>query len=278
MKVKFTQGTIIENLRSKKYPNLRCKGVVISARCDLEQKKIPLFHCLIALPIEDWIFEVLFKDIIGEKKKEVFGKIKQYAQKKDLDYETLMELGIDKSEQILRKSAEENKKDKVEVEKEIASWKELDMINSSYVEKEEKRNYLHDNAKRLVEKKLQQLYNSIYPKFVFVPRKAYSDSDSSVDGLVIDLQDIVQMDIDIKEDILEYKYDFSTYSGNYKKEINKIFFFEDKDDFVIADSIIKSPWIEYVLQQFAYSFIRIGVDNANEYEAKEYCDNILEGL
>ena len=136
MKVKFTQGTIIENLRSKKYPNLRCKGVVISARCDLEQKKIPLFHCLIALPIEDWIFEVLFKDIIGEKKKEVFGKIKQYAQKKDMDYETLMELGIDKSEQILRKSAEENKKDKVEVEKEIASWKELDMINSSYVEKE----------------------------------------------------------------------------------------------------------------------------------------------
>ena len=78
---------------------------------------------------------------------------------------------------------------------------------------------MHDNAKRLVEKKLQQLYNSIYPKFVFVPRKAYSDSDSSVDGLVIDLQDIVQMDIDIKEDILEYKYDFSTYSGNYKKEI-----------------------------------------------------------
>ena len=72
------------------------------------------------------------------------------------------------------------------------------------MEKEEKRNYLHDNAKRLVEKKLQQLYNSIYPKFVFVPRKAYSDSDSSVDGLVIDLQDIVQMDIDIKEDILEY--------------------------------------------------------------------------
>lgn len=37
------------------------------------------------------------------------------------------------------------------------------------------------------------------------------------------------MDIDIKDDILEYKYDFSTYSGNYKKEINKIFFFEDKD-------------------------------------------------
>ena len=68
------------------------------------------------------------------------------------------------------------------------------------------------------------------------------------------------------------------HNGNYKKEINKIFFFEDKDDFVIADSIIKSPWIEYVLQQFAYSFIRIGVDNANEYEAKEYCDNILEGL
>lgn len=56
-----------------------------------------------------------------------------------------------------------------------------------------------------------------------------------------------------------------------KKKLTKFSFLKTKiNDFVIADSIIKSPWIEYVLQQFAYSFIRIGVDNANEYEAKEF--------
>lgn len=64
MSGKFTQGTIIEDIRSKKYPGIRCKGVVISARCDLEQDKIRQFHCLTALSMDDWIFEVLFKVII----------------------------------------------------------------------------------------------------------------------------------------------------------------------------------------------------------------------
>ena len=43
MGVAFTQGTIIEDIRSKKYPALKCKGIVISARCDLAQEKIKLF-------------------------------------------------------------------------------------------------------------------------------------------------------------------------------------------------------------------------------------------
>lgn len=46
MSDKFTQGTIIEYIRSTKYPEIKCQGIVISARCDLAQEKnksIPLF-------------------------------------------------------------------------------------------------------------------------------------------------------------------------------------------------------------------------------------------
>ena len=44
----------------------------------------------------------------------------------------------------------------------------------------------------------------------------------------------------------------------------------------MADGIITSPWIEYILQLFAHSFIRIGVDNAFDYEIREYCNRIME--
>lgn len=276
MREKFTQGTIIENMRSKKYPNLRCKGIVISARCDLAQDKIKFFHCLMAMSMEDWVFEVLFKDIIEEKKKEVLGKIKQYTEKKNIDFETLVKMGIDKAEIILMECANKNRKEKSDVEKWITSWKNQELASCEYMDRKKQQTYLKDNAAKLVERKMQQLYNSAYPKFAFVPIKAYCDSESSVDGLVVDLQDIVQVGIHVKEDILEYKYDFSVYKGEKTEEINEIFFFENKDDFVIADNIIESPWIEYVLQMFAHSFIRIGVDNAFDYEIKEYCNKIME--
>lgn len=61
-----------------------------------------------------------------------------------------------------------------------------------------------------------------------------------------------------------------------RKEINEIFFFEDEEDFVIAENIVKSPWIENILQAFANSFIRIGVDNATPSETEEHCNKLLE--
>ena len=52
--------------------------------------------------------------------------------------------------------------------------------------------------KKIVENKLKALYNSSFPKFAFVPEKAYSDGKSSVKGLVVDLQDVIQFDIKVK--------------------------------------------------------------------------------
>ena len=276
MKERFTQGTIIESMRSGKYPGIRCKGIVISARCDLAQNKIKYFHCLMALPLEDWFFEVLFNDILEEKKKELFGKIKRYAEENDLDFDSLINMGIDKVEYILTQCVGDNKKKSNDISIWISTWKTIEEFSCEKKDRNHKNVYLRNNAEKLVKSKMQQLYNSAYPKFAFVPVKAYSCNSSSVEGLVIDLQDIKQIDMNVKNDILDYKYDFSTYQGDRKEEINKLFFFENESDFVMADGIITSPWIEYILQLFAHSFIRIGVDNAFDYEIREYCNRIME--
>ena len=276
MKERFTQGTIIENMRSGKYPGIRCKGIVISARCDLSQNKIKYFHCLMALSLKDWFFEVLFNDILEEKKRELFGKIKRHAEENNLDFDSLISMGINKVEYILTQCAGNNKRISKDINSWISTWKTIEEFSGEKKGRDHKKAYLRNNADKLVKSKMQQLYNSAYPKFVFVPVKAYSCNSSSVEGLVIDLQDIKQIDMNVKNDILDYKYDFSTYQGDGKEEINNLFFFENECDFVMADGIITSPWIEYILQLFAHSFIRIGVDNALDYEIREYCNRIME--
>ena len=272
----FTQGTIIEDIRSKKYPTIRCKGIVISARCDFAQDKIRLFHCLSALTLEEWIYEVLYFNIVDEKKKDILGRIKKYCHAKELDFKTILELDIDRACEILEKSAE--KKDKSGLDANIVSWRRIIELSNPKTSREEKSKFLREECKKLLKAKLQQLYNGNFPKYGFIPEKAIRDESLSlVEGLVVDLQDIIQIDIKHSTRIMTYEYDCKVVKNHdIRKEINEFFFFENDDDFVIADSIVKSPWIEHILQLFANSFIRIGVDNAGDYDTEEYCDKLLE--
>lgn len=269
MSDKFTQGTIIEYIRSVKYPNIKCEGIVISAKCDLAQEKISQFHCLSAMNIDKWIYEVLFENVVYERKNSILGNIKKHCEQKKLDYGTLCEMSVDSVRQILMKSA--SQKEQKSIQKIIDERSNIDELLKTKLEKKEKREFLFKN-KKIVESKLKLLYNSSFPKFAFIPEKAYSTGKSNVKGLVVDLQDVIQLDIKVKEPILAYKYDYALQRSQEMKEyINKYFFFESESDFVIADNVVTSPWIEYVLQMFANSFIRIGVDNALGDEIEDYC-------
>ena len=273
MSDKFTQGTIIEYVRSVKYPGVKCKGIVISSRCDLAQEKISQFHCLSAMNIDKWIYEVLYENVVYERKKNILGNIKRYCEQKNLDYVTLYGMAMDNVKQILIKSA--SQKEQKSIQKIIEEGNYIDELLKNKIENKEKRDFLVKN-KKIVESKLKALYNSSFPKFAFIPEKAYSTGTSNVKGLVVDLQDVIQLDIKVKESILAYEYDYTLQKSQKMRDgINKYFFFESESDFVIAESLVTSPWIEYVLQMFANSFIRIGVENALEYEIEDYCMEIF---
>lgn len=273
MSDKLTQGSIIAYIRSTKYPNIKCQGIVISARCDLAQEKVNRIHCLSAMNIDEWFYEVLFESVTNEQNSNILGTIKKYCEQKNMDFITLCEMDRDDIRKILLKSA--SSKEKKNIERIVGEWEKISKLLDGNVEKEEKKSFLQKNRK-IVENKLRSLYNSSFAKFAFVPEKAYSNGKSSVKGLVVDLQDVVQLDIKVKNPILEYEYDYKVEKSKEKRKyINKYFFFESESDFVIAENVIVSPWIEYVLQMFANSFMRIGVENALEYEIQDFCTEIL---
>lgn len=48
------QGTIIYGIRSDKYPNLRCYGIIITASCDIAQQKVSKLYYLLAIDATEW--------------------------------------------------------------------------------------------------------------------------------------------------------------------------------------------------------------------------------
>lgn len=275
MKIELTQGSIIADIRSEKYDNLRCKGIIISARCDFAQDKIKQFHYLSAMDIKDWIFEELYCTIVEECIKSEKGKIRKCAEKYRLDFGTLEGFGFEKMMEVLKQHVPEK-----ELESVLESCKLCERDEKLLVVKDRKkqREFLGNKAcKKKFIRTVNTLLCSAYPKFAFILQKGYMNSESLIQGLVVDLQDVHQIDMKFKKGLLNNEYDYQIIKDEeLRRELNRYFFFENEDDFVIIEGKVQSPWIEYILQMFAHSFIRIGVDNAPQDEVEKFCNDFLE--
>lgn len=273
----FTQGTIIESIRSEKYKGIRCRGVVISARCDLAQRKIKLFHYLSALEMDDWIYEVLFDCILSDVMKQTRTNIDKFLKEKGLNTEVFLGFNKQARDTVLEDHVKK-KREVAKIQELLERWNELQLLDNNNVSRERKKDFLRHESK-ICKPKIISLYNSNFPKYVFIPQKAYSDSNSSVLGMVVDLQDIHQISINHVKPLQEDKYDFQTIlDQEERKRLNDIFFFENTDDFVLASGVIKSPWMEHLMQSFSFSFIRIGLDNASEDEVNDFFDKWLDSM
>lgn len=277
MKNTFTQGTIISNVRSRKYTEIKCKGIVISARCDLAQNKIQTFHYVTALPLEDWIFEELYYRLVKECIDSERNSIKSILLKNGLDFETLLELGFEKSKIVIEKALPSQKAQSVINQLEMY-YKKMNRYECDDID--EKKKFFRDNTvKKRVKDYIKKLFNGSYPKFSFVPQKSYMNKGALNDGLVIDLHDIYQLGIEYATQIQKNEIDYILISNEQRRNtINQSFYFQDESDFVICEGIIESPWIEYIMQHFAISFMRIGVDNATQNEIDDFYFNFLERI
>lgn len=275
MKIEFTQGSIIADIRSEKYENLRCKGIIISARCDFAQDKIKQFHYLSAMDIKEWVFGELYYAIVEECIKSEKGQIRKCAEKYRLDFDTLESFGYEKMKEVLKHHVS-----KKELSSALESCEKCERNEEMLVVKDRKkqREFLGDKAcKKKFVNKVNALLCSAYPKFAFIPQKGYMNSESLIQGLVVDLQDIHQIDMKFKKGLLNNEYDYQLIKDDgIRKELNRYFFFENEEDFIIIEGMVQSPWIEYILQMFAHSFIRIGVDNASQDEIEKFCNDFLE--
>lgn len=280
MNNKITQGSIISYTRSLNYPNLKCMGIIISARCDLANKgKIKNMHWLTAITLEEWIYEVEFYRLIDQKEAELLNSIKTIIQPYDLNIDIIKNWGPDISKELFNKYDFKMKsKKKNELIEKCNQWKKYKDVVEKSLSIQEKKRVLKDEKINL-KKILSDLQNGANRKYCFIPEKAYNcNTNSSVNGIIVDIYDIHQVPILYKEKIENGVYDYQVINNSKEREeLNRHFYFQDSEDYIINIYEITSPWIEYLMQHFSHAFSRIGVDNASSEEIEIYCDKIMKG-
>ena len=85
----LTQGTVFSGLRSNKYYGIYCYGIVITARCDLANKKVDKIFFLTAVPYRQWLLsrfgaKVVLKTVLNDAETFLNCELKKYGLQWDI--------------------------------------------------------------------------------------------------------------------------------------------------------------------------------------------------
>lgn len=86
----LTQGTVITSMRSQKYKDANCFGIVISARCDLANCKTSKIYYLTAISVDDWLLsDEGFKEVLSSNINGLESNLQSKLEEAELDWNTL---------------------------------------------------------------------------------------------------------------------------------------------------------------------------------------------
>ena len=135
----------------------------------------------------------------------------------------------------------------------------------------------NDKGKNVRVNILNELFEGSLNNYCFVPHCAYLESNNVRDGMVADFKDIISLSYEQIQDIQKGDYDYLRILRTPQlEELNQQFYLESSKDAVENKFEIKSPWIERLMQNFAFSFIRVGVDTITKTDGKKLSKQILK--
>lgn len=269
----LTQGTIITGVRSDKYSNIRCNGVVISARCDLANCKISKIYYLIAVPSDDWLLsDEGFNNVLSQRQNDLEDKLQTKLGGSGLDWSTLKSFSVEEFSTVIHDQEVGLKKD---TDKVLEVFRTFKNYTSKYLELGDKKAILQNESKS-VASSLLKIANGQMMHYIYVPENAYI-KDGSIDrGLIIDLQELEYISIRDAERLVNCEIDIQSkdLSEVDKQRYNNCFFLMDWPGYAMAEYDIASPWTEYIMQRFSNAFIRIGVDGPQKEDVQSMVSRV----
>ena len=269
----LTQGTIITGVRSDKYSNIRCNGVVISARCDLANCKISKIYYLIAVPSDDWLLsDEGFNIVLSQRQNDLEDKLQTKLGGSGLDWSTLKSFSVEEFSTVIHDQEVGLKKD---TDKVLEVFRTFKNYTSKYLELGDKKAILQNESKS-VASSLLKIANGQMMHYIYVPENAYI-KDGSIDrGLIIDLQELEYISIRDAERLVNCEIDIQSkdLSEVDKQRYNNCFFLMDWPGYAMAEYDIASPWTEYIMQRFSNEFIRIGVDGPQKEDVQSMVSRV----
>lgn len=239
-KDEFTQGSIFEGLTINSYYPYT-NGIVITARCDIANGKARNILCLPIYKASDWLNGQGDEIIYRRVESKLLNKIEIELKKFKLSSELLTTYPIENIIAIINEDKKVQHKE--EIKKMLYMYKNKSCDHTlDFVSKE---------RKNLVSDIIRNTEASTY----FIEQINFDDV---LEPYVIDLTEPVSIPFDIAKKLLngikkERNNDesISQYLTLYKTEISYI-------------SLLKSPYIEHVLQKFSSYYSRIGTDDISK--------------
>lgn len=273
----LTQGTIISGIRSKKYPGIVCNGIVVSARCDLANCKIHNVYYLIAIPVGEWILsDDGFLTVISGRIHEIENKLETRLQEQLLDWETMKNFTSEEFAKVIHEQcANVKEKDRNDW---IATFDTYTKYTTVGLPTDVKKGIISQEQKR-INSYLLSIANGQTTHYAYIPEDAYLANKCVDNGLIVDLQELDRVDAQTIDVICAYEMDSESHflTDAQIEAYNNQFFLHDGPGYAVPDHDIKSPWIEYLMQRFSNSFIRIGVDGPQKTDIEIMTNRIFDG-
>ena len=304
---KIDQGTVIYGIRSKKYPECACYGIIITARCDIAQRKVPKYYYLIGVDAESWLksacgYEMAYSQTIKNKRNTVIQK----ASEVELNGETLADMSENSVDIVLASCLTQNE-GKSKIIKKIydlqKAVKDYHVFCRKDMENDDRVTAINSKPKVAVNC-IKEIDEGKYHHYYYLPQRAYLHNNVKDKGLVVDLLEIDAMSLEDAERItsphgqniswenlpkLPEKEELKQLSGENEYGFNKMmrrvaeyfrlinaYWLTDKDCFVDIEGTAESPWCEHLMQRFSNAFIRIGIDNPSEDDYQNIVGRLKE--
>lgn len=268
------QGSVLLGLRSEKYPQIQCYGIVITASCDISNDKVAKLYYLIGVDAKRWFCtEYAYRQVYDAKIKTLFKPIQGLCDKYSLDADEIRGF----SAEDVRTVIEECITQKTDRNKFVKMYQQYAAFCRPGMDDEARKLAIQQDAKVALTF-LKEVGREKVFHYFYLPKAAYLESSGQMDaGLIVDLQEIGAISMQDAKRIISPGIDSLILAGNNAGERARLrtqFWLESEEDFVGIEGKVISPWREHLMQRFSRDFARIGLDGATEQDYEKLVKNI----
>lgn len=270
----LTQGSVFTCAYAENYNDGPVLGLVITARCDVAQNKVPTFSYVPVVTLESWVLKDGAEIILDRIEADAENQFRNFLKDRNLSNSLLQSHTPQQIYDAHFKPTEEDKAKKRQCEKyrsTVSVWAATRNLRLDHCDTSELKAHLLSHEDK-VDTVVKELVGNRLAGY-YLLRGLDLDLDGSRIDCVALLREVHHIPANVAQQIAKgiSAADWRTQSAPPRSLCPR---FLDIDDYSLPIGRLKSPWIEHVMQNFALLFSRIGVKDNDFKEVKKSLSGI----
>lgn len=255
----ISQGSIFNFAYSETYEECEILGLIITARCDISNDKVKKYGYLPVIPFRLWRERELIPIVRRGKTKSVENDVKVALENSGFSKNALSIYGADRlmevaSQEIKKVKTLNSLTKKIELYELIAKGDTYAAMYRSF------ENDIKYFVKDVIDNKTLEYY--------------FLDDVPGYGSCVVNLREVSHLDCHAAKEITQ-GIEFSSLTDDEKLRLRSINT-QVEDGMSCVVGLVKSPYIELIMQRFAGLYTRIGVDDPDTNLYSRVCEVGLE--